>query len=119
MNLGFLPNATRPLLIEFDQYTDGDLPYKKELILMMIADLKEIQDAILIDMQKNSMDTFAETSPKINATITMLNDTELTESLQAVKSEFFNSFKREKAICQFIFLCNDIITSLRLEADKD
>jgi hypothetical protein len=60
--------ASRPLLIEFDQYTDGDLLFKKELILLMITDRKEIQDSILVDMQRNTMDTIVKTSHKINAT---------------------------------------------------
>ena len=48
------------------------------------------------------MDTIVKTSHKINATLTMLNDFEFTESLQTVKSEFFTALKREEAICKFI-----------------
>jgi hypothetical protein len=119
MSLGSIQTkASRPLLIQFDQYTDGDQPFKKVLIVLMTADLKEIQDSILIDMQQNTMDTFTKTFHKIDATITMLNDFELAESLQAVKSEFFTP-KRDEAICKFIFLSNDVITSLRLEALKE
>ena len=99
--------------INIDQYTDGDEAFKRELLLLMEDNLKEVQDAALAAMQTNTLEIFTKACHKIKPTLSMLDDSSLTESVDAVKAEFFNEEKKEKTICNFIFICNDFITRLR------
>lgn len=116
MNIASLQtNSNKKLSVDFDQYTDGDAAFKKELIFLMIENLKEIQDSVLEAMQNNSIDLFEKTSHKIKPTLAILEDRELMESLEAVRSEFYNDAKKAKAITHLIFVCDHIITSLGSE----
>lgn len=116
MNIKILQTpSTRPLCIDFDQYTDGDADFKKELIYLMIDNLKEIQDSILEAMQKNDIEIFAKTCHKIRPTLNMLEDKELIESLDVVKLKFFDTMEKGKSISHFIFICSQIIHCLEEE----
>lgn len=116
MNISILQSTTnRPLFIDFDQYTDGDVAFKKELIVLMIDNLKEIQAALKEATQKNALDIFEKTCHKIKPTLSMLEDKNFNDTIQGVKEEFSNGSKKEQQVNIFNSMCHQIIKSLEKE----
>lgn len=116
MNISILQStANRPLFIDFDQYTDGDVDFKKELIVLMIDNLKEIQAALKEATQKNALDIFEKTCHKIKPTLSMLEDQDFNDTIHVIKVEFSNTSKKEEQVKTFNSTCYQIIKSLEKE----
>ncbi len=117
MNIAILqPTANRPLFIDFNQYTDGDADFKKELILLMIDNLKEIQDSLKEAIKKSALEIFEKTCHKIKPTLSMLEDQDFMDAIQTIKSEFLNSTEKEQHVRMFNSTCLQIIKSLEKES---
>jgi hypothetical protein len=116
MNIAILQSTNRPLFINFDQYTDGDADFKKELIYLMIDNLKEVQSSLKEASQKNKLEIFEKTCHKIKPTLSMLEDKDLMESIQTIKSKFTNNTDRDAWVINFTVACNQIIKSLERES---
>ncbi|WP_276374145.1 hypothetical protein [Chryseolinea sp. H1M3-3] len=116
MNIAILQSSNRPLFINFDQYTDGDSDFKKELIYLMIDNLKEVQTSLTEATQKNKLEIFEKTCHKIKPTLSMLEDKDLLESIQAIKSQFSNGNEKDQWVASFTSTCNQIIKSLERES---
>lgn len=118
MNIATLQAVTnRPLYINFDHYTDGDIDFKKELIYLMIDNLKEVQNSLREATQKNKLEIFEKTCHKVKPTISMLEDKDLVESIQMIRSQFSNTDEQENRINSFSLVCNQIIRSLEKETN--
>ena|SRR5688572_13760718 len=116
MNISILQQTTnRPLYINFDQYTDGDADFKKELIYLMIENLREVQDSLVEATKKNNLEIFEKTCHKIKPTLSMLEDKDLLESIQVIKTEFENTVEKVQWVTSFTTACNQIIKSLEKE----
>jgi len=116
MNISiFQPATNRPLFIDFDQYTDGDADFKKELIYLMIDNLKEAQMSLSEAIKKNKLDIFEKTCHKITPTLGMLDDKDLIDSILSIKSQFSNSTEKDKLLNSFTTTCVQIIKSLEKE----
>lgn len=117
MNIAILQSAIyRPLFIDFDQYTDGDVDFKKELIYLMIDNLKEVQNSLSEAIKKNKLDIFEKTCHKIKPTLSMLDDKDLIESIQTIQSQFPKSTENHKLAVSFTTTCAQIIKSLEKES---
>lgn len=117
MNIAILQSpAYRPLFINFDQYTDGDTDFKKELIYLMIDNLKEVQVSLSEAIQKNKLEIFERTCHKIKPTLSMLEDKDLMESIHEIKSQFSNSTAKNSLLNTFTTACIQIIKSLEKES---
>jgi hypothetical protein len=103
--------ATRPLFIDFDAYTDGDEHFKKELVMLMIDNLLELQQTVQIVSMNNDAQRFHKTCHKIKATLEMLEDTELMDTIIQLKIMITDASR----IALLERLCTDIIESLRRE----
>lgn len=101
----------RPLNINFDDYTDNDSEFKRELIELMINDLKELQQSFGIAVSENDYENCRNTCDKVVGTISMLNDKEFTDLIEAFK----NQGLEENSIILFNKLSSDIIKSLTYE----
>lgn len=118
MNLAiFQTAANRPLFINFDQYTDGDAEFKKELIYLMIDNLKEVQHSLVEAAKNNKLEIFEKTCHKIKPTLSMLEDKDLLESIQSIKTEFSNNVGKGEWVTNFTMACNQIIKSLEKATD--
>ena len=116
MNIAILQSTSgRPLHIDFNQYTDGDADFKKELVVLMIDNLKEILDSLKEAVQKNTPEIFEKTCHKIKPTLSMLEDQDFMEIIQKVKTEFSDSSQKEH-INAFNTTCTQIIKSLEKES---
>lgn len=80
--------AMRPLFIDFELYTDGDDAFKLEFTQLMIDNLRELEESIQQSLRSNNGGLFSLKYHKVASTIEMLNDVELTESLDALRDHF-------------------------------
>jgi DNA replicative helicase MCM subunit Mcm2 (Cdc46/Mcm family) len=103
----------RNLYVDFDRYGVSNDDHKKEMARETIENLKEVQDAILEALQTNSLDLFSKICQKIKSALARLDDRELSDSLRAVNSEFFDKENKNSAISNLIFVCSHIITRVR------
>jgi hypothetical protein len=110
MNTSFQPNSTRVFELDLDLYTDGDPELKRELIVMMIDNIRELQQSIKVDIE-----SFKKTSHKIKPTISMVNDKELSDAIEDMKLMQQHDNKTEK-ISSFQRLCNEIVKLLERES---
>ena len=67
----------RPLLIDFDQYTDGDADFKLELISLMVVDIGELQKSLVQATRLNDPELFKKGCHKSKTTVAMVDDKEL------------------------------------------
>ena len=109
--------SLRPLYIDFDQHTDGDVEFKKELVALMIEDIGELQKSLVTATQSNNPDVFLKGCHKSKTTVDMVNDKELNlllEDLEAriVQEKYSRSAVLEEQILLFNKLSTDVLESL-------
>ena len=116
---GNMKNAKslRPLYIDFDQHTDGDAEFKKELVALMMEDLAELQKSLEVATRSNNPDVFLKGRHKSKTTVDMVNDKELNlllEELEAriVQEKYLRSAVLEEQILLFNKLSTDVLESL-------
>lgn len=107
----FGTSSQRPLFINFEAYTDGDDEFKKELIDLIIDNLRELQQTMKIACQTNDGPLFHTVCHKIKATIHMLEDAELSENVEQLKIMVTDASR----IASVDKICEGIIDSLRKE----
>src|SRR5258706_7473393 len=107
----------RPLHIDFDQHTDGDAGFKKELVALMMEDIAELQKSLEVATRSNNPDVFLKGCHKSKTTVDMVNDKELNrllEELEAriVQEKYIRSAVLEEQILLFNKLSTDVLESL-------
>jgi hypothetical protein len=107
----FRGSEPRPLFIDFDAYTDGDADFKKELITLIIDNLRELQEAAVRASEKNDGPLFDKCCHRIKATLTMLDDQALFEKVDQLKANITNA----ASVSTLHDLCEGIIESLNRE----
>jgi hypothetical protein len=83
----------------------------------MIDNLKEVQNALVEATKTNKLEIFEMTCHKIKPTLSMLEDKDLLESIQSIKSEFSNTAEKKQWVSSFTTACNQIIKSLQKETN--
>ena len=116
MNASARPTGNRPLFIDFNLHTDGDEVFKKELITLMIDNLRELLSAQDHSQKKNDHSFFLKACHKMKSTLTMLDDKELLQVVHELSDPLLN-FDGQKTgrIKKFTTLCEGIIKSLDKE----
>ncbi len=79
-------SSLRPLNIDFDQYTDGDIEFKNELVSLMIIDLRDLQKSLVLATQSNNPEIYLKACHKARTTVVILNDPELILVLEELKT---------------------------------
>jgi hypothetical protein len=97
----------RPLLIDFDAYTDGDNDFKKELIDLMIDNLEELRQVL----RQQDADLYRKVCHKIKATVVMLED----EEFQRMINDLQVRISDEKGIEALDRISQAIVESLKKE----
>ena len=116
MNMTIVKSGiNRPLFIDFDQYTDGDVEFKKELIYLMIENLTELKDSLSEAIKRNKLELFDKTCHKIKPTLGMLGDNDLMESIQSIRNLFHNRKDHDVLLNTFTTACTEIAKSLEKE----
>jgi hypothetical protein len=101
-------SSARPLFIDFDAYTDGDQDFKKELIVLMIDNLRELQQ--ILRPESHDIQIFHKVCHKVKATLVMLDDAEVLEIIEQLKI-----MTNHSQLDQLNQICGDIIESLGRE----
>lgn len=77
----------RPIVVDFELYTDGDLEFKKELIILMINDLNELRAASIQALDEKSPELFSRACHKVKVTLVMLSDPDLQAAIEQITSQ--------------------------------
>jgi hypothetical protein len=101
-------SSARPLFIDFDTYTDGDQDFKKELIVLIIDNLRELQQ--MLRPESHDIQLFHRVCHKIKATLVMLDDSEMLEIVEQLK--IMTNYSQ---LDQLDRICADVIESLGKE----
>lgn len=80
--------SSRPLHVDFDQYTCGDQSFKYELTVLIRNDINELQHALLTSVEKNEPHAFYKVSHRVYTSLSVLNDRELIAMIEDLKNDF-------------------------------
>jgi HPt (histidine-containing phosphotransfer) domain-containing protein len=116
MNASTLQPGNRPLFINFDLHTDGDNDFKKELIALMIENMRELIWAQNRSHQQNDHSFFLKACHKMKSTLAMLDDKELLQVVHELSDPILNlDGQKPERVKRFVTLCEGIIKSLDKE----
>lgn len=109
----------RPLNIDFDQHTEGDIAFKRELITLLVKNVREFVQALADSISKNDHQIFAEACHKSKITLYMLDDDEynsIVHTLQAhLAGKLYDAPETKSHATRFADLSDDIVASLNGE----
>jgi len=106
---------SRKLSIDFEVYTDGNSEFKQELIVLIIQNLRELDQAL--ESGIHQPDLLKKTIHKMAPTISMINDTDLSAILH-IKDDM-NSDTFQVRLNQFRTLCSEVIRNLEYELELE
>ena len=101
----------RPLNVDFNLHTDGDLKFRSEFIRLLIANMNELHQAWRTAIETNEEILFKRASHKVKPTLVILNDQELSTLVDTLNI----SMSDIKANLQFNKVCIALIQSLEAE----
>jgi hypothetical protein len=105
--------SARKLSIDFDLYTDGDPEFKSELIVLMLDNIKELQQSLNNAKENNDAEIFRKTCHKIKPTLSMIDDAEFNDIIEVLKCQINN----QNCITVFNSLSNMVLKTLEEEMD--
>lgn len=111
-------HPSRPLHLNFDLYTDGDPEYKRELGLLIIANLREFQRTLPASFLSQNKELFVKACHKMKVTLSMLEDNELNNTIDALAKSIGKGNKDDGSSAlssQFEDICDLIISAIRKE----
>ncbi|HEY8936017.1 MAG TPA: hypothetical protein VIM65_12385 [Cyclobacteriaceae bacterium] len=106
---------TKVLSIDFDLHTDGDEEFKRELIALMIDNIRELRGTLERSLKLNDMHSFHVCSHKVAPTLGILNDQEFLDIIEMIKHQTDLS-KLEYSVELFNRNCEELIYILKKEA---
>lgn len=117
------PKNLRPLKIDFDLHTDGDPVFKAELVQLLIENITELRQALSAALSKSDTQTFLKACHKVYTAVTMLNDPEFQQVVDAIRSKMRqpidSSDKELLADAKILDSIGDAVTrSLEYELDS-
>jgi len=75
----------RPLKIDFALHTDGELPFKIELMQMLGDNLVELRASLEESLKSGDPSPFLNTSHKVASAITILNEPDMGSAIEQIK----------------------------------
>jgi response regulator RpfG family c-di-GMP phosphodiesterase len=106
---------SRKLRIDFNVYTDGDEEFKQELTSLMINNLHELGKSVDLASEPGGNDALHRVIHKVKPTLGMLNDSEVTETVELLKSADVKDTAFDKLKKRFSSLNLQIIVALQKE----
>ncbi len=100
----------RPLAVNFEVYTDNDPEFKKELIILMIDNLQELQQCYETSVVARNTELFSKSCHKVKVTLGMLQDPEFDAVIELLQEDVL-------ALCRPSFdrIIKEIVGSLLAE----
>ena len=108
----------RPMRIRFELFTDTNPDFKFELISLMIKNLREIEHAAYKTFYSGESRTFASAAHKVKSTLMLLDDQELSFTVNDLKTCFENKMDGDalrSKILRFNLLTESVIKALSAE----
>lgn len=105
----------RPLSVDFDTYTDGDIEFKREIVLLMINNIEELQQALTVVNEQSNTSYFDKACHKVASTLTMLDDPEFMSVISKVKDSKVSQEEKKNSIQSLQVMCEGLIISLEKE----
>jgi hypothetical protein len=105
------------LSIDFEIYTDGNCEFKQELVVLMIQNLRELDQAL--ESGARHQDHLKKTIHKMAATISMINDPELMAILPFMKQTDLDNDVLQAVLNEFRVHCDAIIRCLEYELELE
>lgn len=107
----------RPLSAKLDAFTDNDPEFKQELMVLMVQNLRELQEAVEKLLLRSQFPYFEKIVHKTKSVLLILDDHELNNVIEELKITLEKSADivlREK-IKKFMLVSENIIKSLEDE----
>jgi hypothetical protein len=107
----------RKLNIQFEAYGADDPDFKKELIVLMLDNIRELCDAVCQSFDWKNSAVFETAAHKVKSTLNLLNDLEFNDCIHDLKDIFDRTDEaaaRQK-MNAFIELADGITRSLEYE----
>src|SRR5688572_3362312 len=110
-------HTVRNVNIHFDAYGEDDPVFKADLIMLMIGNVRELQDAARDAYHQKDSKLFSTAVHKTKSTINLLDEPDLLVNIESIK-EAFNSWSDEilQKIEAFRIFGDILIRSLEHEA---
>jgi hypothetical protein len=105
--------SVRPLTIDFDMYTDGDPVFKSELVVLMMDNIRELNQSLLDASKANDAEVFRKTCHKVKPTLSMIDDAEFNDIIEVLKCQINN----QNCVSVFNRISGDILKYLEQEID--
>lgn len=122
-NYGKAPSSGRPLRVDFALHTAGDPVFKAELVTLLTESLNELKASLQKTIGENDAQPFLRTCHSISTAVAMLNDPELSSTVDALRNHVKSDGKITDQpfgeTAQALFQISDaLIESLHHEAEK-
>ncbi|HYG19370.1 MAG TPA: hypothetical protein VD816_10585 [Ohtaekwangia sp.] len=107
----------RKLNIQFEAYGADDPDFKKELIVLMLDNIKELCEAVCQSFDWKNAAVFETAAHKVKSTLNLLNDQEFNNCIQDLKEIFdiTDEAAIKRKMNEFSELSDGIIRSLEYE----
>jgi CheY-like chemotaxis protein len=107
----------RDLFIDFNSYTDGDDEFKRELIMLMIDNIQDLQNSVKQSHFRHDAQLFDKILHKVKPTLSMLDDNEVTEILAQLQTAGLEEQPCQEIAERSFQILGQIATALQDEAD--
>jgi CheY-like chemotaxis protein len=108
----------RPLQVKFDVYADCDPDFKVELAVLMITNIRDLQQAAFRSYYTGDIKSYPNVSHKVKSTLLLLDDQEFTFVVNDLKDAFLKMESHavmQQKINKFNHLSESIIKTLDKE----
>jgi CheY-like chemotaxis protein len=110
-----------PLAKNFDLHTDGDSTFKRELLISLIENIRELKQSLQISLKTNNSEVFLKTCNKVSTSIDILNSRDLMETIKSLTAHFMNQavVSLKEKIILFDNLCDYLVRTLQHEIRQE
>lgn len=108
----------RPLHVKFDVYADCDPEFKVELAILMITNIRDLQQAAFRSYYTGDVKSYPNVAHKVKSTLLLLDDPEFSLVVNDLKEAFLKTESHpvmQEKINRFNHLCESIIKTLDKE----
>jgi CheY-like chemotaxis protein len=111
----------RPLRLKLDLYADNDPEFQRDLVLLMITNLRELQQASYKAYYADDVRALQTVVHKVKSTLILLDDMEYSYIVDDLKQSFLHGEKNDdvyEKINHFNTFTESIIKTLNQEVDR-
>jgi CheY-like chemotaxis protein len=113
--------SSLPLTINFDLHTDGDPAFKRDLLILLIDNIRELKQSLQTSLKTNNAEAFLKACNKVSTSIDILNSRDLMETIKSLRAHFMNQavVSLKEKITLFDNLCDYLVRALQNEIRQE